>query len=101
MARWELHPEVIDEIDGAPLLNDLADQIVPDAIGYAHEDTGNLKGNIHKTDVDGDTIYVVADPVHPDEAGGEGHYGYWAEVGTSDTPAERFLEKALFRRRQP
>lgn len=101
MARWVLHPEVLEEIDGSPLLNRLADEIVPDAVGYAHKDSGDLKSHIHKTGVEGDTIFVVADPAHGDEPGREGHYGYWAEVGTSDTPAERFLEKALFRRRQP
>lgn len=101
MARWVTYPEVADEVDGGPVLNDLADLIVPDAIGYAHEDTGNLREHIHKTDVDGDAIFVVADPVHPGEPGEEGHYGYWAEVGTSDTKAQRFLEKALFKVRNP
>jgi hypothetical protein len=102
VARWVLYPETIDtEIDGGPLLKDLADDVVVDARGYAHEETGELRAAIHATDVEGDSIYVVADPVHPDEPGDEGHYGYWAEVGTSDTPAQRFLEKALYRRRNP
>lgn len=101
MARWVLHPEVLDEIPSAPLLNELGDMIVADAIRYAPELTGDLKGHIHKTDVAGDRIEIVADPVHPDEPGDEGHYGYWVEVGTSDTRAVRYLEKALYKKRNP
>jgi hypothetical protein len=101
MARWVVFPEVADEVDGTPVLDVLGDDITTDAIRYAHERTGELKASIHKTDLSPDSVSVIADPHHPDEPGDEGLYGYWAEVGTSDTPAERFLERALYQRRNP
>lgn len=100
MARWITHPEVADEVDGLPAMDRVGDLVTEDAIRFAPELTGDLKGHIHKADVSGDSVSVVADPVHADEHGGEGHYGYWAEVGTSDTPAHRFLERALYQKRR-
>lgn len=99
MARWMTYPDVADEIDTLPLMDRLGDQIEADAIRNAPELTGNLRRHIHKTDVSSDSVSVLADPVHLDEHGEEAHYGYWAEVGTSDTPAARFLERALWKHR--
>lgn len=99
MARWVTYPEVADEVDGTPVMDRLGDDIAEDAIRFAPELTGDLKSHIHKDEVTSDSVIVVADPVHGDEPGDEGHYGYWAEVGTSDTPAHRFLERALYKKR--
>jgi len=101
VARWVTYPEVADEVDGTPVLDKIGTAIEADAIRFAPEETGDLKGHIHKTDLSGDSVSVLADPVHPDEHGDDAHYGYWVEVGTSDTPAARYLERALYKKRNP
>lgn len=102
MGRVVLFPEnltaAVDE-GRTPLLADLGGKIEGDAIALAPELTGDLKRGIHAQDPQGDTVVVQAEADHPDEPGGEGEYAYWVEVGTSDTPAARFLERALYRQR--
>lgn len=100
MARWVTYPEVADQVDGTPAMDRAGDLMTEDAIRFAPELTGDLKEHIHKDEVTSDSVIVVADPVHPKEPGDEGHYGYWVEVGTSDTPARRFLERAAYTKRQ-
>lgn len=102
MGRVELFPEnlaaAVDEGRDA-LLTKIGGEIADDAILNAHEHTGALKAGIHALAPDGDTVVVQAEAHHPDEPGEEGEYAYWAEVGTSDTPAQRYLERALYRTR--
>lgn len=101
MARWVLHPETLPEIDGHGVLNEVADDVARDAERFAPRLSGDLALSVHKEDAAGDSISIAADAAHHDERGNEGHYAYWAEVGTSDTPASRFLERALYRQRNP
>lgn len=102
MGRVELFPEnltaAVDE-GRTPLLKQIGGEIERDAIANAPELTGDLKAGIHAQAPDGDTVVIQAEANHPDEAGGEGEYAYWVEVGTSDTPASRYLERALYRKR--
>lgn len=95
----------MDQLDAAvdegrgPLLEQLGGEIATDASGFAHERTGTLKAGIHALDPEGDTVVIQAHAEHADEAGPGSEYDYYAEVGTSDTPAQRFLERALYRQR--
>lgn len=102
MGRVVLYPEnltaAIDEGRTA-MLAEIAGEIERDAIANAPELTGDLRGGIHAEDPKGDSVAIQAQANHPDEPGGEGEYAYWVEVGTSDTPAARYLERALYRKR--
>lgn len=102
MARVELYPEelsaAVDE-GRDPVLREIGGEVATDAIANAPELTGVLKAGIHAQDPEGDSIVIQAEADHASEPGGEGEYAYWVEVGTSDTPASRYLERALFRPR--
>jgi hypothetical protein len=102
MGRVVLYPQDLSAaIDEArdPLLREIGGEIERDAIAGAPELTGALKSGIHAQDPSGDTIEITAEARHPDEPGPESEYAYWVEVGTSDTPASRYLERALYRQR--
>lgn len=104
MGRVVMHPEnltaAVDEHRG-PLLEKLGNDIADDASLNAPKGaTLKLSTDINP-ELDGDTVHVVADAHHDDEPADDAYYGYWAEVGTSDTPASRFLERALYKQRNP
>lgn len=102
MGRVEIYPEnltaAVDE-GREELLKTIGGEIERDAIANAPELTGDLKAGIHAQNPEGDTVVIQAEARHPDEPGDEGEYAYWVEVGTSDTPASRYLERALYRQR--
>lgn len=102
MGRVVLFPEnLAAAIDAGreEVLRTIGGEVERDAIANAPELTGDLKAGIHAQDPDGDTVAIQAQAHHPDEPGAEGEYAYWVEVGTSDTPASRYLERALYRKR--
>lgn len=101
MGRVVMYPENLAAVDGRPLLDRIGGQVADDAVGFAPELTGALKLGIHAEPAADDAVAVVAEAHHPDEPGDVGEYAYWAEVGTSDTPASRYLERALYRQRNP
>lgn len=99
MARVVMYTEHLEALDCAELLSKLGDDVLNDA--HPPVLTGHLAGSGKIVDRGAHQVTVEWSAEHPDEPGSEGHYSYWVEVGTSDTPASRFIEKALYRYRAP
>lgn len=100
MARVVVYYEKLNEIDTAPLLRKLAEDVVEDARAIVTKDTERTAESIHVASVDRSTAVVAADAARA-QANGEEHYDYWLEKGTSDTEAQPFLRPAVYKRRSP
>jgi hypothetical protein len=100
MARWELHPEALNEVRTEPLLRDLAEDVAADARRLAKRgETGNLKESIGVAGVYSNAAYVSANPRNPHDPPGEDAYAFYVEKGTSHSGAQPFLRPALYRYR--
>lgn len=100
MARWDLHPEALNEVPTTPLLRDLAEDVADSARRLAPAGvTGNLKASIHVDGVFPNAAYVTADPRNEGDPAGEQAYAYYVEKGTGHSEAQPFLRPALYRYR--
>jgi hypothetical protein len=94
MARWDLHPEVVDLIDTEPPMRQLAEDIRDDARAIVTKDTGRTAEAIHVELVTRTRAVIVSDAARAEE-NGEEHYDAYLELGTAEHGhAQPFLRPA-------
>jgi len=90
VSSFNVNPAAFAEIEAlATRYRDgLLEDIAADAQRYAPVRTGELRASIHANPADG-TVVAGAD------------YAAYVELGTEDTPAQPFLRRALYQKRDP
>lgn len=100
MARVVLYPEVLEEIDTKPAMQDLADAIAEDARMLAPKgETLGLASGIEVSDVTRDHALITSHAENPRSSEGNREYPEWVEMGTHRSKARPYMRPAALKYR--
>lgn len=100
MARVVLYPEVLDEIDTKPAMQDLADAVAADARENAAKGkTLGLSEGIEVTGVTDSQAIIESHATNPRSSPENAEYPLWVEKGTGRSRARPYLRPAAYKYR--